>query len=108
MSGIPPRKLLGVSVVCFVLAIICLALILTGCSSPTAPSSTQHLTWAAAPGCSPGPMPNPLPAGPALATVQLTGSTVLQAFWPTGNGGTWQVTFHQYGQTYLVCEVKQS
>ena len=93
------RFLNGLVFVCVVGAVLLELLMLVGCSSPTAPSSTYRLTFAPAPGCSPGQIPSQPQYNPT-ATIQLPGSRTLTASWP---GLT--VEFLSFGETFLICKV---
>lgn len=94
------RRYLYIAIVCTVLGLLCLSLI--GCASPTAPSTSYRLTFAAAPGCSPGEIPKQ-PADLPTVTIQLPGSRTLTAAWP---GLT--IEFMGFGSNYLVCKVTRA
>lgn len=74
-----------------------------GCGgSPTAPSTSYRLTFAKAPGCEPGEIPQQ-PASLPTVTIQLPGSRTLTAVWP---GLT--IEFLSFGSNYLICKVTKT
>lgn len=95
------HRILALAIGFLGLGILCLSLI--GCSSPTAPTETLRLVFAAAPGCAPGVITEP--KYPLVAWVQLPGSQDASALYLNGDGTTMRVEFKQIAGVFMVCAV---